>query len=514
MKSFVSALGMATAAFAVATSAGAADLPSRKSAPVEYVRVCTAYGAGFFYIPGTDSCLRISGRVRAEYAVGQRYGDAQDAYGTRARGRLNVDARTATAYGTLRTFIRYELTNNTGVYASNSAGSSFSSGQFNTGSGVPGVYRGSAGTGSLLDLAYVQFGPITAGRAQSFFDFYASDLNFASIRTADSRVNLLAYTATFGSGFSATVSAEDRTSGTVSRELGGAPNLPLGTNAIGIARANAARAAAGLGPLGTAANGLGAVTEGQDFPDLVASLRVDQGWGSAQFSGAIGSRRYSIGAAGGGSNVTVGATTYTSTAPVSGPVRGNPRGDELVWAVQGGVKINLPMLAAGDALWLQAAYADGALGYLGWSSNSFGLGRLGRLGLSDASVDVVTGNVKNSTGYSLVAAFRHFWTPTLRTEIGASYSALNLKYLDSNALNFAAANNLVARSLDPKEFLLAANLIWSPVSGLDIGVEVLYSHLDVRSPVGSVNNWATRSNVFGIKSEDSISGRLRVQRDF
>uniref|UniRef100_UPI0033425BBB porin n=1 Tax=Bosea sp. (in: a-proteobacteria) TaxID=1871050 RepID=UPI0033425BBB len=182
--------------------------------------------------------------------------------------------------------------------------------------------------------------------------------------------------------------------------------------------------------------------------------------------------------------------------------------------VQGGVKINLPMLAAGDALWLQAAYADGALGYLGWSSNSFGLGRLGRLGLSDASVDVVTGNVKNSTGYSLVAAFRHFWTPTLRTEIGASYSALNLKYLDSNALNFAVANNLVARSLDPKEFLLAANLIWSPVSGLDIGVEVLYSHLDVRSPVGSVNNWATRSNVFGIKTEDSISGRLRVQRDF
>ncbi len=47
----------------------AADLPSRKAAPVEYVRVCDAYGRGFFFIPGTDTCIRIGGRVRADYAV-------------------------------------------------------------------------------------------------------------------------------------------------------------------------------------------------------------------------------------------------------------------------------------------------------------------------------------------------------------------------------------------------------------------------------------------------------------
>ena len=29
------------------------------------------------------------------------------------------------------------------------------------------------------------------------------------------------------------------------------------------------------------------------------------------------------------------------------------------WAVQGGVKINLPMIAAGDDIWFQAAYAKG-----------------------------------------------------------------------------------------------------------------------------------------------------------
>ena len=42
----------------------AADLPTFKAAPVEFVRVCNAYGAGFFYIPGTDTCIRLSGRAR------------------------------------------------------------------------------------------------------------------------------------------------------------------------------------------------------------------------------------------------------------------------------------------------------------------------------------------------------------------------------------------------------------------------------------------------------------------
>jgi hypothetical protein len=461
MKLVKSLLLGSAAGIAAVAGAQAADLPSRKAAPVEYVRVCSAYGAGFFYIPGTETCLRVGGRVRAEYAIGERFSDFQDAYGTRARGRLNIDARTATAYGTLRTFIRYELTNNSGIYTAGT-------GPFNVGAAVPGFARGAASTTSLVDLAFVQFGPITAGRAQSFFDFYASDYNFASVRTADSRVNLLAYTATFGSGFSATVSLEDRVSGTVNRELPGVTIDPLTGIVVALP-----------GTVGAA------VVQGQDFPDLVASLRVDQGWGSAQLSGALGQRNYATAAA-------LGAT----------------EGDEMVWAIQGGVKINLPMLAAGDALFLQAAYADGALGYLGWSPGSFGLGRTGRLVLADASLNPVTGNVENSTGWSIVAALRHFWTPQLRTEISASYSQLELNYVDPASLGFAP------RSLDPKEFLIAGALIWSPVSGLDIGVEVLYSNLDVRQSVGVVNNAAVRSGTLGIRSEDSLSGRLRIQRDF
>ncbi|WP_332685116.1 porin [Bosea sp. (in: a-proteobacteria)] len=458
MKLVKSLLLGSAAGIAAVAGAQAADLPSRKAAPVEYVRVCSAYGAGFFYIPGTDTCLRVGGRVRAEYAIGSRYGDINDAYGSRARGRLNVDARTATAFGTLRAFFRYELTNSTGLYNGTLGG--------NQGIVVPGNARTTApsvSSSANVDLAFIQFGPITAGRAQSFFDFYANDFGFSTLRTADSRLNLLAYTATFGSGFSATLSLEDRVSGTGSRE------------------------AALISP--------GALSSylGQDYPDVVASLRVDQGWGSAQLSGALTQR--------GINNAALGVANR----------------DENGWAIQGGVKINLPMLAAGDVLFLQAAYADGALGYLGWSGN-FGSGRIASattpLAVGDFGVNGI-GGTDSSTGWSIVAGLRHFWTPTLRSELYGSYSELKLGYVLANQAN---GLGFVAAPLDPKELIVAGNLIWSPVSGLDIGVEVLYTRTDLRQPVLAANNGGTRLAVGAggslVSADDAWAGRFRIQRDF
>ena len=63
--------------------AQAADLPSKKAAPATYVKICDAYGAGFFFIPGTDTCLKIGGRVRADYSM-VRAQDTYSALGTRA----------------------------------------------------------------------------------------------------------------------------------------------------------------------------------------------------------------------------------------------------------------------------------------------------------------------------------------------------------------------------------------------------------------------------------------------
>jgi len=50
------------AAFVVAGGAQAADLSIAE--PVDYVRVCDAFGTGYWYIPGTDTCLKIGGKVQ------------------------------------------------------------------------------------------------------------------------------------------------------------------------------------------------------------------------------------------------------------------------------------------------------------------------------------------------------------------------------------------------------------------------------------------------------------------
>ena len=55
-------LGSAAGLMAVA-GAQAADLPV-KAKPVEYVKVCSLYGAGYYYIPGTDICMKVGGYVR------------------------------------------------------------------------------------------------------------------------------------------------------------------------------------------------------------------------------------------------------------------------------------------------------------------------------------------------------------------------------------------------------------------------------------------------------------------
>ena len=62
----VKSLILGSAAGLVAMSgAQAADLPVKAKA-VEYVRICSLYGAGFYYIPGTDTCIKLGGYLRAD----------------------------------------------------------------------------------------------------------------------------------------------------------------------------------------------------------------------------------------------------------------------------------------------------------------------------------------------------------------------------------------------------------------------------------------------------------------
>ena len=109
-------LGSAAGLLAM-SGAQAADLPVKAKA-VEYVRICSLYGAGFYYIPGTDTCIKLGGYLRVETGAQHQRGlqrcvlQRQPALGTgcrnyytaRSRQDLNIDTRTATEYGVVRTY--------------------------------------------------------------------------------------------------------------------------------------------------------------------------------------------------------------------------------------------------------------------------------------------------------------------------------------------------------------------------------------------------------------------------
>src|SRR5262245_29646830 len=71
MKMVKSLLLGSAAGVAAVTGTQAADLPV-KARPVEYVKICTLYGEGFYYIPGTDICLKVGGYIRSDYGYNVR----------------------------------------------------------------------------------------------------------------------------------------------------------------------------------------------------------------------------------------------------------------------------------------------------------------------------------------------------------------------------------------------------------------------------------------------------------
>src|SRR5215469_13323869 len=152
---------LGTAAGFVAVSAGqAAELPV-KAKPIEYVKVCSIYGAGFYYMPGTDMCIKIGGYTRAEVADGVNGSPSWGPFNgntntratnnltVRAKGYISADAREQTEYGIARAYISVGLQTNT--IGLDNASNTFSS-----------------------NRAFVQWAGFTAGLSRSFYDFYNS----------------------------------------------------------------------------------------------------------------------------------------------------------------------------------------------------------------------------------------------------------------------------------------------------------------------------------------------------
>jgi hypothetical protein len=92
------------AALAVVSGAQAADaIVAAEPEPAEYVRVCDAFGTGYFYIPGTETCLKIGGRVRIQ----QDLGKGKD-YAPTTKGKISASAKSDSEFGVIEGYIEAE----------------------------------------------------------------------------------------------------------------------------------------------------------------------------------------------------------------------------------------------------------------------------------------------------------------------------------------------------------------------------------------------------------------------
>jgi hypothetical protein len=353
----------------------------------------------------------------------------------------------------------------------------------------------------------VQFGGLTAGRAVSFFTH--PDLpapNFGDLRfddPANAEVNLLAYTFSFGNGFSATVSLEDGTE----RRVNNALDFPL----------------FGVGSTSPVFAPLAFTYGGERVPDVVANIRYTGTWGGAQLSGALHQIR----------DVAAGLTTVGGvTVPVINPVTGLPNpahaDTDYGFAIAAHAYANLPFLGTGDTGWISATYTDGAVGYInggqsGSISDAFiGAGPLG-LPFADAFVDPLSGEFKTNKAYGLAGGINHNWTTTIQTNIFGSWMRFDAPGIAQYVIPASAATiasgtaGTTTGLVDFNEYRVGANAIWTPVEGFLIGVEALYIRVDPRGRVAvPITNAAGEPTGFSrsASSEDIWEGRLRIQRDF
>ncbi len=196
-------IGSAAALVAVSGARAADAVVMPEPEPVEYVRVCDMYGAGFFYIPGTETCLAISGYVW--YQIGAS--SANRFFANSVRARVNFDARSETEWGMLRGYIRlqgdWDPQNQIGTVF-NPAGAAI--GTFNYGG--DGVVR--------LDQAYLALGGLVMGYSESF---WANSMNggpsnwgshsWSGLSYGYQQRHLVAYRFEGGNGFSGAIALED-----------------------------------------------------------------------------------------------------------------------------------------------------------------------------------------------------------------------------------------------------------------------------------------------------------------
>ena len=523
-KNFI--LGSAAGLLAIG-GAQAADLPVKAKA-VEYVRICSLYGAGFFYIPGTDTCIKLGGYLRVDTTfnggihgtpawsgdIGQqnRYANY---FASRSRMALTIDTRTATEYGVVRTFGQTDL------QFSTLGGSTLNPASVSQSSPVGGVQLlDTPGGGyAAIEYLFIQFAGFTFGKSSSAYSTpwngFPGNIssNLLGGNNTDTGTNNIQYTAQFGNGVSGSIGLDDPTvwNRTVVANL----SLPLSAT-LGAANAYA----------------------GTHAPDIVGNIRIDQAWGLFQLSAAAhevsGSYNVLSGAA-----VPAGATGLAGAAPTAlSEISGHP---DTKWggAVMAALNIKNIPTGPGDDIKMDVSYTKGdTKNVIATSSTSPSFAMFGSSGVAYQSVgfgltsDAVyrpvaaggDGSLHLTEAYGIRGAFNHNWDPYWSSSLFGSYSAVRY---DGTAKNDICANYVtagkavggaIAFSCNPDFNVSQLGVVtrWTPVKNLTFSAEVQWFHLDQKfAGVATLGPTAPQpSAVYEFKDQDTFLLQVRAQRNF
>jgi Porin subfamily len=487
----IKSLVLGSAAGLIAMSgAQAADLPVKAKA-VEYVRICSLYGAGFFYIPGTDTCIKLGGYLRvdamfngsSEFITPAWNGNSGQAnrlrnqYIARSRENLNIDTRTATEYGVLRTYFE---------------------GVFNWTSGTDAISGGSTG----VYFAFIQFAGFTMGKSISQFDApwtnYPANNGDALVGGSGdvTGVNQFTYTAEFGQGISATISAQDQVAYYQT-------NL---WNTSGQTTATVPTGVFGASSFGGAA-----------APDVVGMVRVDQAWGLFQASLA-GHDNHS---------------SYYGAVSTSG----HPS-DVWGWAGQLALSIKNIPTGPGDVINMTAGYSNGASRYIFQSllptsfamyggTGTGGAGSIAFAGVSDgvfAGTSTATGtSVSMTSAWGFRGGYTHNWNPYWSSSLFGAYAGMGYsgtgKTLVCGPGSVFAAMLTPGSSCNPDFDIWQIGTItrWTPVKNLTFSGEVMYTKLhqkDTGSIAVPTAIGTMPAGVYDFKDQNTWTVGLRAQRNW
>jgi Porin subfamily len=536
-------LGSAAGIVAVAT-AQAADLPTRKAAPVEYVRVCNVGGITGWTLPGSDTCVKFSGYMTAHFIGGNlssQYNSAESIATTVATALdpfapahlsqvlmvqgsdvsptvFNGTAVPITVGGVVvapgaalpggpvipnqknaifnRNSIGWNIRANLGFdLASNTAYGPLI-GHFDLNSDLGNGLDSPNGSNTYVNQGYITWAGITAGKAQSFYSFIGGGDNWNNFFSPDQKgfnePVLMAYTASFGGGFTATLAAQSQG---VNGGSGGGTNMTGGYSS------------GGNGPVVAGPTTFG----GERWPDIVGALHYKSGWGEAQVSGVA-------------HNVNVRDYGFfnTATCGITSAALCGASQSKVGWGVDAGVKVNLPSFGAGDDVILTGSYTQNAAWYSGLPDAMNGEnGQVNGNGqamiLGDSYFNPLTNSWSTPRAWSVSGLLEHHWTPTFYTDLEGSVGGINWSNMNGQVCGLATCIGTGVLSPHAFTWLVGADIGWNPVTNLNFDLELMYQHVNQDRPTALIGTvYGSGAFIPGAWQGDSsgFQGRLRVTRYF